>query len=261
MKAEHRHELKQNELAQWLSNFPNWAKENIRMITYFCVVIVFIAGWYVWSYYKKNVIQLGEKTRFSQMVTELNRSKMRTINGVENEGVDYSYTLIQTANKLRNFARNTKNDNMAAFAYIKQAEGLRAELYYRTEPVGQKYLKDQIGKAEKAYENAIERAKDNPSLLALANYGLGLCAEELGSFDKAKGIYQRVIDNEQFAGTTAVISAKHRLNVMDDYREKIVFQEVKQLPPPASMTTPGAANLKIEDFMSTQPAPGPNAVK
>ena len=44
MKAEHRHELKTNELAQWIANFPNWAKENLRMIIYVSVVLILLIG-------------------------------------------------------------------------------------------------------------------------------------------------------------------------------------------------------------------------
>ncbi len=32
MKSEHRHELKTNELAEWIANFPTWAKENAKVL-------------------------------------------------------------------------------------------------------------------------------------------------------------------------------------------------------------------------------------
>ena len=32
MKAEHRHELKTNELVEWLTNLPQWANENLTTI-------------------------------------------------------------------------------------------------------------------------------------------------------------------------------------------------------------------------------------
>ncbi len=40
MKAEHRHELKTNELADWLGNLPQWSKDNIVSIIAVAIAIV-----------------------------------------------------------------------------------------------------------------------------------------------------------------------------------------------------------------------------
>ena len=40
MKSEHRHELKTNELAEWISNFPSWTKENAKVLIPTIVVLV-----------------------------------------------------------------------------------------------------------------------------------------------------------------------------------------------------------------------------
>jgi len=44
MKAEHRHELKTNELAEWIANLPQWARDNGRMVIYLSVVAVLVIG-------------------------------------------------------------------------------------------------------------------------------------------------------------------------------------------------------------------------
>jgi len=41
MKSDHRHELKSNELADWLANLPEWLKENQKnLLTVAAVVVV-----------------------------------------------------------------------------------------------------------------------------------------------------------------------------------------------------------------------------
>ncbi|MBN1795413.1 MAG: hypothetical protein JW804_01955 [Sedimentisphaerales bacterium] len=263
MKSEHRHELKTNELAEWLSNFPNWAKENMRMIIYICVVAAAVLGLYGWRAYQKNVVRVNERLRLTQLIRELTRNKINTINGIEKDGIDYSYTLINTSKGFGNFARNTKNKDMAALAYIKQAEALRTELYYRMEPVDKAYLQAQINKAKKSYESAVEKAQDNPSLLALAKYGLGLCEEELGNFEAAREIYRQVSQDKKFAGTDAAASAEYRLKVMDDYREKVAFGRVKPIEPAAkdSLLNPDSANLDLDAILSSPAIESVNAVE
>jgi tetratricopeptide (TPR) repeat protein len=256
MKAEHRHELKTNELAQILSNLPKWAKENVRMIVYFAVVITLFAGWYFWGKYRKKA-NVSERLRFTQLVMQLDRYKINTIAGIE-KNQDNSFALVSIADKFRNFARNTKNDDIAALAYIKRGEALRSEIYYRQKPVDQQYLKEQTTKAKKAYEMAITKAQENPTLLASANYGVGLCAEELGNFDKAKEIYNQIVQNEKYAGTVTVASAEHRLKVMDDYKKRIAFQKIEKFEPVTSDTigslmSPSLPDKKIEEAAESAP--------
>ncbi|MHC4595136.1 MAG: hypothetical protein ACYS19_09345, partial [Planctomycetota bacterium] len=79
---------------------------------------------------------------------------------------------------------------MAALALIKQAEALRTELHYRPGTVSKEDLTAQINQAKAGYADAIERSSFNPSLMAKAKFGLGLCEEELGNFAEAEQIYQ-----------------------------------------------------------------------
>lgn len=237
MRPEHRHELKTNELAQWLSNLPQWAKENLRMIIYVSVVVILVAAAYFWKIYQKNVVLAGEQFEFTNLTGSFPSSKMRILQA-QSQGVDYSFILINTANNLQTVARNTKNDLMAALALIKRAEALRTELHYRLGTVSQKDITDQINRAKNSYNEALSRltaAKEkgemNPSLMAMTNFGLGLCEEELGNFDKAGQIYRDITTNPQFEPTTTTDQAKLRLEMMADYQSKVVFA-----PPPKPTT-------------------------
>jgi len=234
MKSEHRHELKTNELAEWLGNLPQWTKENLTTIIVIVAVVVAAAAFFVWKTYTKNVVQAREHLEFSNLLNQLSASKMQVLNA-QTEGPDLSFIILQPANSLGNFAQNTSNNRMAALALIKQAEALRTELHFRPGPISGKDLTDRINQAKAAYTEAIQKSSANVSLRAAAEFGLGLCEEELGSFQEAQQIYQGIVASADFEGTVANASARHRLETMADYRQKLVF---KPAPTPLVVTQP-----------------------
>jgi len=254
MKAEHRHELKTNELAEWLSNLPQWTKENLTTVIIILAVIVAALAFYVWYRYNKSLVA-DEQLEFTNLLNQLSASKMQVLSA-QAQGRDLSFILLQPANSLGTFAQNAKNNRMAALALIKQAEALRTELHYRPGTVSNEDLTSQINQAKAAYTEAIQtrlQGTSNPSLMAVAEFGLGLCEEELGNFEKAQQIYQIIAENPDFEGTVAVTQAKHRLETMADYKQKVIFKPAPappaaSLPPAASagQTTGAATGPKIQ---------------
>ena len=236
MKSEHRHELKTNELAEWLSNLPQWTKDNLTTIIVISVVIIAAAAFYYvrYSYSKSAVAE--EQLEFTNLLNQLSASKGEVLRA-QSQGRDLSFILLQPANSLGNFAQNAQSDQMAALALIKQAETLRTELHYRPGTVSEQDLTAQINKAKAAYTEAIQarlKLTSNPSLMAAAEFGLGLCEEELGNFEKAQQIYQVIAANLDFEGTVAVAQAKHRLDTMADYKQKVIFKPAPT-PPATSL--------------------------
>ncbi len=235
MKAEHRHELKTNELAEWLSNLPQWAKENRRTLIYVSVLVVVVGGAYSWRKYQKNVVQVGRQLELTNLINQLPQKKMQILRA-QVQGVDYSYILIETARGLQTVAQNTKNNQMAALALIKRAEVLRTELHYRLETAKPQDIASQINRAKTSYSEALTRLAGtiNPSLTATAKFGLGLCEEELGNFDKAEQIYRDITASPDFEGTVAAAQTKQRLETIADYQQKVVFKTptIKPAPKP-----------------------------
>ncbi len=244
MKAKHRHELKTNELAQWLENFPQWARDNMRMIIYISIVVLLVVISFGYKFYTKNVTQSKEKR---QLLTYLARSstfKGNIIKAHSTEGSsDVAYNLLDLAKRLGAFAQNAKNPDVAAMALIEQGELYRTEPHYRREIVNKGSISKQIANARKAYEKALEKAIDNPTLQANAKYGLGMCEEELGNFPKAREVYQEIVDDVNFTGTVAVIAAKNRLEIMDEYTKVVTFLPPK--PKPVDVQD----NLNIPDII------------
>jgi len=243
MKAKHRHELKTNELAQWLENLPQWAKKNLITIIYVSALIAVVTGLYVWRSYSRNVISVQKQIRLTALLSRLSQSKNEILRA-RAQGIDISYILLRPANSLETFARDTKDAPIAALALIERAEALRAELHYRQGSVSKRDLTTQINLAKNSYNEALSRltrpsarGKFNPSLMAMAKFGLGLCEEELGNFDQAKQIYQDLAANPDFEATTAAAQAKLRLDTMADYQKKVVFKP-PQKPTPARSIQP-----------------------
>ena len=221
MKSKHRHELKSNELAEWLANFPQWIKENQKTIIGLVVLIIVIIGYFSWKSFKISA-QEQERLEFTSLLNSITQTEMDTVNA-QMQGNDVSYLLLQRASDLKKFAEKTSNDNIAAISLIKQADAIREELHYRMGDVSQQVLTEQINQAKISYNKALELSSSNNSLKAIATFGLGLCAEELGNFNEARQIYQDVADNPDFEGTATVIQAKIRLKTMSDYEKNIVF--------------------------------------
>lgn len=247
MKSEHRHELKTNELADWLVHFPQWAKKNRSTIIYVAILIVVVAGLYIWRYYDKNVITARRQFEFTQLVEQLPQRKIRILQQ-QNQGIDSSYILIQPAEVLEERGTNSEGDQ-AALALIKSGEALRMELLYRLElPLKQEKI-DQIEKAKASYSAAIAKNPPSPAILAAAKFGLGICEEEIGNFEKAEEIYTELSEDPDLKDTVGGSAAAQRLSSIGQYQQKIVFKRSPKPSPvkaEAQLVKP-EAQIKIEE--------------
>jgi tetratricopeptide (TPR) repeat protein len=263
MRAEHRHELKQNALAEWLFNIPVWAKQNVRTITYVSAVVVIVLAYSLWYRYQKTVVSSREQTALTGLLAQLPQQKAQ-IAQAQAQGMDVSYALLQMANELDSLAGTSKKDDVAALALIKEAEILRTELHYRLGVVNQQDLISQITRAKDNYTKALDtylKRSPNPELEAMAKLGLGLCEEELGNFDQAKAMYNEIAANSRFEGTSSAAAAKQRLATMDFFKQKIT------LPPGPKSAQAAVAEPNANETQTPAPqiniipqtnAPGPN---
>lgn len=241
MKPEHRHQLKTNELAEWIVNLPQWAKENAKTIIYISALAAVVAGVYFWKIYEKRIVSAREQSELTNLISGISEGKVQILQA-RAQGVDTSYTLIQAADNLQNIAQNAKEEQMAALALIKRAEALRTELHYRFGSIGRGDLTAQINRAKDSYTKAIEKSSTNPSLMATAKLGLGLCEEELGNFEQARGIYSEIIANADLEGTVAAAQAEQRLQTMADYQQKVVL---RPSPKPAATEMPIRPEIEL----------------
>lgn len=233
MKSDHRHELKTNELAEWIANLPQWARDNGTIVITVSVVAVLVIGSVLWYWRKTNVESVQQQLEFTSIIAKLGQNKMQVLMA-QSKGRDMSYMLDQSAVDLETVANSAQDENMAALALIKRAESLLAVVHYRQQIVNQADLRTAVEGAKVAYTKAVSKAENNPSLMAMAKFGLGLCEEEIGKFDEAERIYRDIIENTDFEGTTTVARAQRRLETMADYRKKIVFKPAPIPKPPVT---------------------------
>ena len=233
MKSEHRHELKSNELAEWLNNFPQWCRENLSTIIGVITIIVVAGVIYGWRYYSRNVVQAGQEIEFTNQVGNiLNVGTKIMEQRMEGNAGDLSYRFIDQAKDMESFAEGVKNNNSAALALLKQADATRAKLHYSPTTISSDELTEQINKARVLYAEVIKKSPSDNAIRGLASLGLGYCAEEINDFDQARQIYNDIVNDDDFIGTVVIAKAKHRLNTMDDYRKDIVFQPMPEIIEP-----------------------------
>jgi len=249
MRSDHRHELKTNELADWIMHFPDWAKENRTSLIGAAAVILVALLIYFLSFHRQNVVSARNQVRLTNLVAQVPQQMNRVANAAM-QNSDESYTLLPTAQDLLDFAQKSSNNDMAALALIQRGAALRAELHYRLTEASHDDVVKAIGLAQASYQQALDRKPSSPALAAAAQYGLGLCEEELGNFDKAAQIYREVAQKADYAGTTAQAEAAYRLKIMDDYKTAVVFQPAP--PKPAQAPTP-TVQIKPGDAKASAP--------
>jgi len=232
MKSDHRHELKSNELAAWLADFPEWARRNQKNIMAVVAILVVAILVYFWSFYRNRVVATRNQERLTLLVSQVPQRINDAMRAAAQNG-DQSMALGSLAEDLKEFASDTSNNNMAALALIKRGEAIRAEQHLRTTDADRNTFVAQIAKAQESYQQALDRKPSNPDLAAAAQFGLGLCEEELGKFDKAAEIYRTVSQKSEFTGTVAQAAAEYRLKIMGDFKTPVVF---KPAPPEPKVT-------------------------
>jgi tetratricopeptide (TPR) repeat protein len=251
MRSDHRHELKTNELADWIMHFPEWARENRSSLVAAAAVILVALLVYFVSFYRKNVVSVQNQTRLTTLVTQVPQQIGRVASAATQNN-DESYILVQTEQDLQDFAQKSSSNDMAALALIQRGAAVRAELHYRLTEISRDDLVKQIEKAQASYQQALDRKPSSPTLAAAAQYGLGLCEEELGNFDKAGEIYREVAQKPDYAGTIAQAAAAYRLKIMPDYKTAVVFQ-----PAPPKPVQPPAPTVQIKPGSASAPMVGP----
>lgn len=230
MKAEHRHELKTNELAEWIANFPEWAKQNMRTIIITAAVAVFLIGYYIFYHYYMGVQSEKQQVAFTATLGQLPGMKLNIIES-QQKGYDISERLSKLADGLGSTGQNASSEDMAALALIKDAEVIRTEIHYRAGSVNEQDLIKQTNAAKDIYAGAMKKEGASPALKAAAKLGFGLCDEDLGNFESAKKTYNEIVADGAFKGTVAAAQADMRLKTMDSYKEKIVFRPAPKAPP------------------------------
>jgi hypothetical protein len=222
MDSEHRHELKTNELAEWIEHFPEFCKKNTRQIIGALLIIAAVISYF---FFKSSGQQadIEQQVATTNQILTVSQDKINIINSLISGKPVSGDALVKSATALKNAAGEAKEPHYAALALIKRGEALRTELHYTAGDVDKALVDSQIKLAKEAYSNALLKAEGNSSLTAMAKYGLALCEEEIGDFAKATDIFTEIAHNTNFKGTIFPAKAQFRLDVMADHAKKFKF--------------------------------------
>ncbi len=251
MDAEHRHELKTNELADWIGHFPDYCRKNAKTIIgaglIIAAAVVFFYGRRVRT---RSVFE--QEAQATSLIERLDFNKRATIRG-QQENTTAGGSIRLSAESLEMAAAEAKSPHVAALLLIKQGDALRTDLHYRAQEVDADVVGNQVAKARTAYEKALGLAEGNNTLVAMANFGMGMCAEEIGDYIQAGKIYNSIITDESFAATVLPRQAQDRLDSLADNKMRFVF--VAAPPPKPEVAKPEVA--KPEDIKIESPKPKP----
>ncbi len=245
MDSEHRHELKTNELADFIGHVPQYLRDNAMMISAVILIAVAAIATRVTLSVRKQSYR-DSQARVTAAIGALGRGKGQAI--PDEQGTATTDGILGAIGNLEAAAAQSKDRILTAFALIKRGEGLRAELHYRAGPVAADSVAEVIAQAQTTYEQALDKAKGTTmeaQLSAMAQMGLGLCAEELGDYDKAGGIYRQIADNDQLKGTVFPVQAGLRLETMEASKGIFVFVDA---PPPAPKPRDNNPALQLPDL-------------
>ncbi len=215
-------------------------------------IVLIIAGIISWPILnrKKQASFTKERIETTNLITQMERGKIESRNAGP---ADFTGAFIASATALENVAGQAKNDATKALALIKRGQAFITDLHYKGEEVEKEVIASHIKQARGAYKRAITAAKGHKTLTAMANFGLGLCAEEVGEYYKAAEIYKAIAANADFAGTVYPPRAEHRLAIMGDHSDKFVFAKA---PEPASTVDMDFPEL-LFDMTEPQKTPAP----
>jgi len=241
MKSERRHELATNELADWIANFPQWFNENLTTIIVGAVVVVGLIAYTIFYYHRESRVWDQKDAQIAATLDQLNSQKQTVLEGKQ-KGLGTSDIFINIASNYQTAADETQNQTLSALAMIKRAEAFRTELHYRSKAAEPDVRNFQLQQARKIYEQALEKTKGDPTVAAMAEYGIALCLEDMGDFTGAKTIYDKIAQADEYKGTLYSARAQLRANTLSDSQETVIFVK--------SETPPQAAEPNVKQSVS-----------
>lgn len=252
MDSKHRHELMHNELADWIGKLPELVKEYRNQIIGVLLLAIGLISWPILNRWGAES-DFAAQAKVTDALAQAEMAKFMAISSYAqpDPNAPSVNSLLVAANTLADDAKTSPNKDLAALALIKQGQTLRTELALKKEMVPQDIVDTQIKSAQEAYQKALDQAT-MPTIRAMAQFGLGLCLEELGQLEQAKDAYKKIVDDAAYAGTPLVKMAQDRMNNMADNNAKFNFVEAPKPIPAATLPEVQAAPAAVEPNTQTK---------
>jgi len=235
MKAQERHKLKTNELAETISHLPEYLQKygNQILIGLAAIVLLVVAG--LWWNNARLDAQKQRTFLLGDLLTRRNAEQMNAayLAQLGQAGQKDQMTEIQPydgqalATSFAELAAEAPNTSFAATALLQQAESLRSHLCFADTDLQNQQLDDIRNNAKNLYQKVIESYPQNYRAIGQAQLGLALLAEGQRDWDNARQIYQTILTDAdgKLAGTPYPMAARQRLSRLDDLQKPVVFAE------------------------------------
>jgi tetratricopeptide (TPR) repeat protein len=248
MDAEHRHELKSNELVEFFVQLPDFVRKYSNQIIGVCLILIALVVIPLW----KNWRQESRRAQQAAMVSRIQTAREAIGKAVQQtEGIQPGSLLDSAAEELKSAAETASEKDLAALARIEEAKLLRSALHLQAD-VSVEESSSRLSRAQAACQEALNLAQ-SPTIKGMAELQLGLCAEESGQYEQARDVYTRILQNTAYQGTSILEQARLRLEQLEDNSVKVVFA-----PAPAENPEPAAdssAQPQSAPVPAGEPAP------
>lgn len=245
MKADERHQLKQNELAEALGKLRDWNSPSTRYTVLGVVVLLALFGGYKgWRYMQRHTLEQAW-----QRLTEI-ESAMRDPDPTKAAGA---------LDNLRTLIRDASNPAVAATARLELARARYDEGLEKPE-------QRQAAFAEAAdLLKQVADNRDSPAeLAAAATFGLATTYESLRQLARAGELYDSLVKNPRFKGSPFLLLAMDRQKKLDELATPVEFTpgDPPAPPPPepvatAPTTMPTTAPTTSPTLPASAPASAP----
>jgi tetratricopeptide (TPR) repeat protein len=246
MDSKERHELRTNELADWLGHIPDLLHKYRNQLVGLALIVIGLISWPILNRWRQQS-DFAINAEISKVLGSLEVNKALAIRQQQDSQQEFmADAFLVASNNLAEEAKKAPSEDLSAIALIKRGQALRMDLIYRKDVITEDVSAAQIKQAQEAYQQAFDKAK-MPAVKAMAQLGLGLCTEESGLLDEARNIYQKIADEPSYAGTPLPKAAKDRIANMDDNNKKFVFADTPKntsVPANFSEVMPSAASAE-----------------
>jgi predicted negative regulator of RcsB-dependent stress response len=219
MKAEERHELRENDLANWLQ-YGLWAFLKANGSYLLLIVALGFLGYQLWGVYQRRQVEAQQRAWASLNEATSSENPFKTL------------------------------DELITSSTVKPVQAQAClklgQLYGKLAAFPEELVKRNMTRAEalsRAYEfhaKALTFQGDDALIAAKAHLGIAGVYEDREDWDKAKAEYQAMVDNKQFAGDLANL-AKDKLTTLDDRRH--APRLAAMIPPPQPVRPDPMAGL------------------
>jgi len=203
MKSERRHELHQNDLAQWLGKVADWAKKHINQLTAVVlgVAVIFVAWVWISRHLSSRQDEVYENYRDALMQSDSTSDQI---------------------SRLEKVADQDRNKFLAAAANLNLGDLYAVQVTIGSGKVDSDQNKESLAKATAYYKTVIDKYSDQKPMVAMAYVGLGTLAEDAAKWDEAKAMYEKAQSTAP-EGYPVLYRAKQALARLDQVKVPVIL--------------------------------------